>query len=478
MKNPLFFRQKIVLILWGVFLGFIFLEIILRFSAMWFVFSQDNPNHEMIRDKDAYTILCLGESTTALGGRNSYPNQLKNILNNKEKNLRFNVINKGLPSINTDNIVLNVADYINKFDPDFIVAMMGINDDFVSSSSLNKKGLGVSRIFHKTYKLCNMIARRTKNILIKYTFWEPDKNLDNGYEQIFKAVKNKDYREVERRIAQFYGTNSYPVICDVITSKILDQIQRCDNDSDEIELRIMMARINDLCENDAKAIKEFNNLLLLDPDNDEVKALLGASYMRRSKKHKAAEAFSNMKDKYSDCTSFLYLKYYYNSHKKSAAEIQLIQKMKKILKEKDPRSFCYDRIAGCLGVYYLESKNLQEAERYFNYAKAVRRLHAWSDTKKNYQMLKEESSKNGIILLCVQYPLRDVNELKSYFFNDSSNVVFVSNESNFKSAVVKAGYNYYFEDMFAGDFGHCTKEGNRLLAQNIAECILKLIRKK
>jgi hypothetical protein len=28
-------------------------------------------------------------------------------------------------------------------------------------------------------------------------------------------------------------------------------------------------------------------------------------------------------------------------------------------------------------------------------------------------------------------------------------------------------------DMFGGDFGHCTEKGNQLLAQNIADTILK-----
>jgi len=37
----------------------------------------------------------------------------------------------------------------------------------------------------------------------------------------------------------------------------------------------------------------------------------------------------------------------------------------------------------------------------------------------------------------------------------------------------KISYNDYFTDMFAGDFGHCTRKGNRLLAENIANVILK-----
>jgi len=52
-------------------------------------------------------------------------------------------------------------------------------------------------------------------------------------------------------------------------------------------------------------------------------------------------------------------------------------------------------------------------------------------------------------------------------------VIFVDNERIFKDAIGKKGYNKYFTDMFGGDFGHCTQKGNKLLAENIANAILK-----
>jgi hypothetical protein len=36
-------------------------------------------------------------------------------------------------------------------------------------------------------------------------------------------------------------------------------------------------------------------------------------------------------------------------------------------------------------------------------------------------------------------------------------------------------YSGLFMDSFAGDFGHCTRIGNRLIAGNLAEVILKEI---
>ena len=51
-------------------------------------------------------------------------------------------------------------------------------------------------------------------------------------------------------------------------------------------------------------------------------------------------------------------------------------------------------------------------------------------------------------------------------------IIFVDNEEVFRKAVERTSYEEYFRDNFAGDFGHCTEKGNKLLAQNIAQVII------
>ena len=92
-------------------------------------------------------------------------------------------------------------------------------------------------------------------------------------------------------------------------------------------------------------------------------------------------------------------------------------------------------------------------------------------TARNYQHLRRIISGRNIQLVCVQYPMRSLDNLKR-IFPDNDDIVFVDNEKIFKKAVRIDGYNKYFEDVFAGDFGHCTRRGNRLLAENIADIIL------
>ena len=49
----------------------------------------------------------------------------------------------------------------------------------------------------------------------------------------------------------------------------------------------------------------------------------------------------------------------------------------------------------------------------------------------------------------------------------------MDNEQSFKEALAKGRYEDYFVDRFAGDFGHCTPEGNNLLASAVAEAVIK-----
>ena len=95
-------------------------------------------------------------------------------------------------------------------------------------------------------------------------------------------------------------------------------------------------------------------------------------------------------------------------------------------------------------------------------------------TTANYHKLKAILDKRGIVYVCVQYPMRPLKPLKM-IFEGQRNIIFVDNEKVFKDAISKDGYCEYFRDMFGGDFGHCTEKGNRLLAGNIANVILKEI---
>jgi hypothetical protein len=69
--------------------------------------------------------------------------------------------------------------------------------------------------------------------------------------------------------------------------------------------------------------------------------------------------------------------------------------------------------------------------------------------------------------------MRDIQHLKDIFQDYAKGIMFVDNKSVFEEAIRQGSYVEYFRDMFGGDFGHCTNKGNRLLAENIADAIVK-----
>jgi len=73
-------------------------------------------------------------------------------------------------------------------------------------------------------------------------------------------------------------------------------------------------------------------------------------------------------------------------------------------------------------------------------------------------------------LAIMQYPMCDLEPLMK-LFDDPVDIIFIDNERTFRKAVKEKGYTYYFQDMFAGNFGHCTGPGNALIARDAAAAL-------
>jgi len=123
-------KQKIGLIIFGILLALIILELSLRIGGFVVSSYQRSGNKMTSNLDDSYHILCLGESTTAdlYGNQNSWPAQLEFILNNRTSEIKFKVFNGGIPGTNTAFILTRLKDNLNKFEPDIVITMMGIND--------------------------------------------------------------------------------------------------------------------------------------------------------------------------------------------------------------------------------------------------------------------------------------------------------------------------------------------------------------
>ena len=74
--------------------------------------------------------------------------------------------------------------------------------------------------------------------------------------------------------------------------------------------------------------------------------------------------------------------------------------------------------------------------------------------------------------MAIQYPMRDRESLEALLLPREGLVV-VENREPFEEGVLREGYGTYFIDDYGGDFGHCTREGNGLIAEEVAEAIVK-----
>ncbi|MFC1853084.1 hypothetical protein ACFL27_23040 [candidate division CSSED10-310 bacterium] len=78
-KNPRHRKIIWITVIFIVSIGS--LETGLRLGGYIFLHSLEEKNSTCLHDQEVYRIMCLGESMTALGSSDSYPNQLEHQLN-------------------------------------------------------------------------------------------------------------------------------------------------------------------------------------------------------------------------------------------------------------------------------------------------------------------------------------------------------------------------------------------------------------
>ena len=83
------------------------------------------------------------------------------------------------------------------------------------------------------------------------------------------------------------------------------------------------------------------------------------------------------------------------------------------------------------------------------------------------------TTERGINFVFVQYALRKTDILRNVI---EGNVFYISNYEIFSVLLTKYDYSDLFVDKFAKDFGHATTFGNRIIADNVAQQLLKLFK--
>ena len=458
------FRQKITLVLLGIIGCIILLETGLRIGGGIILLKREYRNRQALKEKDVCRIMCVGGSTTADGGEYSYPAQLEEVLNEKDIGIKFVVINKGLSGCDSTYILSKLKENLDKYKPDIVITMMGTNDDCGTVPYEESAGVKLNLFLRsfRVYKLAKLIwlhgAAGIKEISARQ----------------FKSLK----KEQERKEYLVIRGQSSP----------------------EVEILIEKSQVYMNQEEFKKSARVLEKAIEIEPGNVMLYPLLGERYFFNGKFKegemlikKALEMQPNdpwilmelgmcyrVSEKYAQAETVLKKAIEINPMYRevygelawcyrSQGTIDKLQELcDKIIELGLESGDLYGFVATC----YKELGKDKEAEIYYKKANEFRLKNYKEATRYNYRKLKEIVTQSKIQLVCMQYPVRNVEALKK-LFKSAERIIFIDNENLFKTALKYGNYEDYFQDNFSGDFGHCTPKGNRLLAENVAYNILK-----
>jgi len=491
--NKTSLKQKAGLMILGIFISLVVIETLLNLCGAVYLSVQEYRNLKSAKNRDTYRILCLGESTTAFEDGHSYPRQLETILNSKNLGIKFSVINKGVPGIFTEGILARLDDHLDKYKPDMVIAMMGINDPltenknyfallkkiklyklmtFLCQSLTNKNNQTKTGIPTKSKTLVNPeegnptflgINSKSTEYYSQGENYLSDGNTSRAIE-MFKDSINADPRnhEAYAALAGIYMTQKEYVLAEEVF--LLNK----KNNPSNLEVYDDLAELYFKQNKFADVEKILMDALMINPFYVKSYVQLG-KYTRLQGKYDAAEKILKEGlikmpeifhgDIYTEL-SILYM---------AAGRIKDIDVVHKKALEVNPDN---DHLYGMIGIYYLEAGDKKTADQYFAKANRIREKFYNPESALNYQNLRNTLARRGITLVAMQYPMREVTLLKR-ILGYSTNILFIDNQEIFLHAIMAGSYDEYFTDKFGGDFGHCTEKGDRLLAENAANAIIE-----
>jgi tetratricopeptide (TPR) repeat protein len=478
-------KRKIFLIMLGAILSLALLEAAMRAAGWAYILIQEHVNLKALQNKGTYKIMCVGESTTQW----QYPKYLEEELNNRKLGIKFSVIDKGRAGCNTNFIVLNMDSDLDKYAPDMVISMMGINDgrvDVVFEEAGEKS-------FYKTLKVYKL-ARLIRSHMISTIEKVKNTKLPNikAAEKDNKAAVLNEIHELEAKLRE----------------------GRLNDEKSSVKLGDDYLNAG----NAEKAEEAYKKAIEINPKCSEAYAALGTFYTYVKKSPKAEEMFKlAIKTNPGNEAGYMGLGKYYGFDNSQKAELMY----RKAIERNPANGWSYEGLGDILGargnkkeaeemykkafennnnseMMYYKLFNLYCNNSQINGLEEVLNRSFSIDGKKtgyirlvakhfdknymdnesylsygtiyNYRKLRQLLEKRGVKYVCMQYPVREVNSLKKIFKGDNG-IVYVDNENIFKDAVKKEGSNEYFIDMFAEDFGHCSAKGNKLIAKNIADVL-------
>jgi len=473
-----------MIFLLGLFCALLAGETALRLGGYVFRLAQER-NNRISLDRSTYRIMCIGESTTA-GDAKAWPGRLESLLARRYPAARFSVVNKGLVSVNSSRIMQELEANLDEVHPDMVISMMGMNDGFIRYyEGISDAESPLFRHF-RLYKWLRIMLNQS--VAAPRPLPAPPRNEDRHTGPIDPYEPFENFTEDIARQE----------------SLLLEKINRDPGDAtSRYILGTHWTLGRGLNTHNPALQKKGEELLLraarLAPKKDFIFRALGVHYTLSNEFERAIPPLEKAAELNPSVTNWFYLgracRVNNLPDKAEAAYLKAIDfkrldgesgealfelcwlhinrknysKAEALLQKARGHNPENETVYGALASLYTESGRPDLARRYTAKLSKTRAMFT-EMTRENYKILRRILNSRKIRLAVMQYPMCDLAPLRA-LLGDPGDIIFIDNERTFKKAVAGKGYVFYFGDMFAGNFGHCTGEGNELIASNAAEAL-------
>ena len=406
---------KTLIVLFRLALMFAVLELGLAIGGYGRLLYQHHMNNVSSSEGDYYRILILGDSIT-YGDGASWSTQLEGILNSKSPETKFKVIIEAHAGEGSMHILSQLEGYLNEYDPNMVISMMGMGDS-PSFATSGKSSVALTSL--RSYKFGSYLLSSFKDT-VKEEYGKDISLMTNKNEKI----RLNSYVEM----LQNNPGNETFIRLDAKLRKIIDDDPT-----------------NAGMHNDAEM--ELQRLYIFWFGPKDALTLWDKYYKER------LELEATVGDMLVD----------YTSHNRANDGEQLLDAVLKLSPSKlvnTLKDFGKNRAV-----------NAEEAQKYFEMAEKIRKEHPNPITSYNYLEMFQILDKRHVRLIAVQYPTLSLDGLKD-IFNGDEDIIFVSNEENFRKELENAKYEEIFADRGFTTFGHLTLRGADLIAQNVANAVL------
>lgn len=507
--------QRAVVTICGALCALVLVELGLRLFGFAFLEHQERRNRAATAAAEGRVILCIGESTTAFGGDDSWTSQLEQVLEQRDPGQSYTVLNAAIPGTDTSVLVSQLEHNLDRYAPDVVVAMMGANDTDQGAipaldgprveqtgalESLRTVRL-VRQLLHSEAEAStrgqtpgvapaageyHALVRQGRDLVEEFRFAEAEdvltraRDLNPRHEAAFVelGVLHETVGRTEEAEEMFVEAARLCPPCEAPLLELARHHERLENSQRAVdtfrhalELRpdspnawFGLGRSLRNLEEFEEAASAFERVIELQPKNGEAHVSLGLCLEGTGELDRAEEMLVEGWKRNRDRRSFIRLADHYERRDMHEDMLRLIEDATASRRDEDD-------ILGRASLYHHRRGDTAEATRYRKAADEARRRAIPPMTLANYQHTKQLLDVSEGSLVAVQYPLRSLEPLRATFA-EVDGVPMVDNEASFRDALAEHPYDALFWDNCYGDFGHLTRAGNRILAENVAEVIL------